>query len=502
MNKSLFNIAVTSALLIFSSSQVQAHGWSEYPEARQQTCFKEGGVWSGNPPSAGCAQAKAISGSYPFVQRNEFSINITDYNNIQTVRNAIPDGTLCYANDPQKKGMGAASEGWTRSKVQAGTFEYVFNATAPHNPSFWQFYLTKPSADLSKALAWGDLELIQEEGNVAVVAGKYRMDVTIPTDRVGNAILFVRWQRIDPVGEGFYNCSDIEIVNDDVTQPPVDPTPEPSEPYLVAGSRFIPASISLDSVAIGDKVHYKVFNKNGEEHSSFSLGITSENQNDWDRLLASQVNGWYEANHQGNVFIGRWHEEMKHYMYFKNDLHGNNFNSKDARASAEFSITTDDTSPVVAAISPKVLKPLNSASVMHGDYVVLQHGESKGEVTSVQWLQTSGVPVQTTLGSNDELIIETAKLANVRHELSFKLVVSNNDATDEEVYSFVVEPDSTGPVDPLPPVEPEKPGTNAWSTASIYIVGDVVTHNGKTWTAQWWTQGEEPGTTGEWGVWR
>ncbi len=502
MNKSLFNIAVTSALLIFSSSQVQAHGWSEYPEARQQTCFKEGGVWSGNPPSAGCAQAKAISGSYPFVQRNEFSINITDYNNIQTVRNAIPDGTLCYANDPQKKGMGAASEGWTRSKVQAGTFEYVFNATAPHNPSFWQFYLTKPSADLSKALAWGDLELIQEEGNVAVVAGKYRMDVTIPTDRVGNAILFVRWQRIDPVGEGFYNCSDIEIVNDDVTQPPVDPTPEPSEPYLVAGSRFIPASISLDSVAIGDKVHYKVFNKNGEEHSSFSLGITSENQNDWDRLLASQVNGWYEANHQGNVFIGRWHEEMKHYMYFKNDLHGNNFNSKDARASAEFSITTDDTSPVVAAISPKVLKPLNSASVMHGDYVVLQHGESKGEVTSVQWLQTSGVPVQTTLGSNDELIIETAKLANVRHELSFKLVVSNNDATDEEVYSFVVEPDSTGPVDPVPPVEPEKPGTNAWSTASIYIVGDVVTHNGKTWTAQWWTQGEEPGTTGEWGVWR
>ncbi|HDV5393764.1 TPA: hypothetical protein RI724_002515, partial [Vibrio cholerae] len=32
--------------------------------------------------------------------------------------------------------------------------------------------------------------------------------------------------------------------------------------------------------------------------------------------------------------------------------------------------------------------------------------------------------------------------------------------------------------------------------------GAVVTHQGKSWTAQWWTQGEEPGTTGEWGVWR
>ncbi|EKA4516317.1 hypothetical protein OLI49_004685, partial [Vibrio parahaemolyticus] len=25
---------------------------------------------------------------------------------------------------------------------------------------------------------------------------------------------------------------------------------------------------------------------------------------------------------------------------------------------------------------------------------------------------------------------------------------------------------------------------------------------GKEWTAQWWTSGEEPGTTGQWGVWR
>ena len=501
MNKSVLSTTIASAVLMLFSSQVQAHGWSEYPEARQQTCFKEGGVWSGNPPGAGCAQAKAISSSYPFVQRNEFSINITDYNNMQTVRNAIPDGTLCYANDPQKKGMGAASVGWTRTKMKAGTFEYVFNATAPHNPSFWQFYLTKPNADLSKTLAWGDLELIQEEGNIPVVAGKYRMDVTIPTDRVGNAILFVRWQRIDPVGEGFYNCSDIEITNDDVTQPPVDPNPEPSEPYLVAGSSFIPASVSLDSATIGDSVHYKVFNKNAEEHSSFSLAITAENQNDWDRLLASQVNGWYEANHQGNVFIGRWHEEMKHYMYFKNELHSNNFNSKDARAYGEFSITTD-TNPVTAVISPNVLKPLNSASVVHGDYVVLKQDESTGEATSIQWLQTSGTPLQTSIGSNKELIIETAQLPNAQHELTFKLVVSNSDGIDEEVYSFVVEPSTTGPVDPEPPVEPEKPGSNAWSADSIYIVGDVVTHNGKSWTAQWWTRGEEPSTTGEWGVWR
>ncbi len=48
------------------------------------------------------------------------------------------------------------------------------------------------------------------------------------------------------------------------------------------------------------------------------------------------------------------------------------------------------------------------------------------------------------------------------------------------------------------------PGTctdPAWSASQVYTGGNVVSHNGHKWTAQWWTQGEEPGTTGQWGVW-
>ncbi len=144
-------VAVLSAL----TSNVYAHGWTEFPSARQNICYEQGGIWTGDPPNAACANAKAISGSYPFVQRNEFARNILDYNNIDVVKAAIPDGTLCYANDPQKQGMGAAHTAWTRTELSTGTFEFVFNATAPHNPSFWEFYLTKPNADLSQELAWG-----------------------------------------------------------------------------------------------------------------------------------------------------------------------------------------------------------------------------------------------------------------------------------------------------------------------------------------------------------
>jgi hexosaminidase len=49
------------------------------------------------------------------------------------------------------------------------------------------------------------------------------------------------------------------------------------------------------------------------------------------------------------------------------------------------------------------------------------------------------------------------------------------------------------------------PGTcslPAWSATSVYNGGTSVSHNGHKWYAKWWTQGEEPGTTGQWGVWR
>ncbi|MCG7496595.1 DUF5011 domain-containing protein [Vibrio sp. Of7-15] len=42
----------------------------------------------------------------------------------------------------------------------------------------------------------------------------------------------------------------------------------------------------------------------------------------------------------------------------------------------------------------------------------------------------------------------------------------------------------------------------AWDPAATYVEGDLVSHNGSTWRAGWWTENEEPGTTGEWGVWQ
>ncbi|WP_025274916.1 lytic polysaccharide monooxygenase [Haloglycomyces albus] len=44
-------------------------------------------------------------------------------------------------------------------------------------------------------------------------------------------------------------------------------------------------------------------------------------------------------------------------------------------------------------------------------------------------------------------------------------------------------------------------GVSDWSEGATYTSGDEVAHDGRLYSAQWWTRGDEPGTTGEWGVW-
>ncbi|KDN27095.1 chitin-binding protein [Vibrio fortis] len=487
-NKNMLKLAVSMALFSGMSTTAHAHGWSEFPSARQNICYEQGGIWSGSPPNAACANAKDISGTYPFVQRNEYAKNITDFNNMNAVRAAIPDGTLCYANDPQKQGMGAPHTGWTRTEVNAGTFEFVFNATAPHNPSFWQFYLTKPNADLSKALAWSDLDLIQTEGDVPVNNGKYRMDVTIPSDRSGDAILFVRWQRDDAAGEGFYNCSDITIVNGET--PPPEPGPQPD---LVRGELYIPTDFATP--AIGDTVQYDIINKYGDVARSFDIKIDASNVNDWERLLASEINGWHEEFKDGAVFIGDWHAEMEHYMYFQNEPSRNFFNSRDSRASGELTLIKDGDGNV-EPLAGDIYELVKSDKVVNaGDKVVIATEEP------ANFIQTSGTSVTIENNGTASVLIDTTPVSQ-----NETLTFSANAINSERVETFSFEVIADDEVTPPPTPTPDPDDGDAWSATTTYLGGEIVTYAAQNWKAQWWVQGgDNPQATYEkdkWGVWR
>jgi chitodextrinase len=40
---------------------------------------------------------------------------------------------------------------------------------------------------------------------------------------------------------------------------------------------------------------------------------------------------------------------------------------------------------------------------------------------------------------------------------------------------------------------PAPPPPPAWDASKVYNTGDLVTYNGSTWRALWWTQNQRPG---------
>ncbi|GHJ36751.1 carbohydrate-binding protein [Streptomyces sp. TS71-3] len=61
------------------------------------------------------------------------------------------------------------------------------------------------------------------------------------------------------------------------------------------------------------------------------------------------------------------------------------------------------------------------------------------------------------------------------------------------------------PPDNPPPTDPPGSGTctaAAWDSTKAYTGGQEVSYQGHDWKAKWWSQGEVPGSTGEWGAWQ
>lgn len=169
---------------------------------------------------------KAAHAVYPLEQWPEFSVNVPQYNEEAKVKEQIPDGHLCSAGqhgqnwDP-RKGLWNDKSGfdipanWTAQEVTPnadGKVHFKFHIMAVHNPSFWRIYLSKPGYDASqRALKWDDLELLESLGNIEPTGNFYEMDVDFK-NHTGKRVVYIRWQREDAVGEGFYNCSDVNIV--------------------------------------------------------------------------------------------------------------------------------------------------------------------------------------------------------------------------------------------------------------------------------------------------
>eukprot|EP01133_Synstelium_polycarpum_P014384 gene14384-16973_t len=160
-----------------------------------------------------------------FVQKHEYAVLIPNYQaGLEALKKAVPTD-ICSAGAVKssaqfgdKSGMSVPSN-WTTTLISGGNGDYktiyfVWRATATHNPSYWDFFVTKPTFDYrTTVMTWNVLDHFHTVSNIMPGNGDYSIKLNLPA-RFNPATLVVRWQRIDSVGEAFINCGDYKFIKE------------------------------------------------------------------------------------------------------------------------------------------------------------------------------------------------------------------------------------------------------------------------------------------------
>ena len=457
-----------SGVLSVIPLQANAHGYVEFPKARQAFCEEQGGYWwpddGSNIPNVACREAFLVTGHYPFTQKPELAANVPDYLNQASVEAVVTDGTLCAGGDANKAGLNIAHPQWQRTEITPNTngeIKVRYRANTPHNPSFWKFYLTKPGFDVhGSALKWSDLDLVQEHGNVDFVLDPdgrrfYEMYVSIPAGRDGDAILFSRWQRNDAGGEGFYNCSDVTIKDSG----PIDNTWYDAGFYVKQGQE----------AKVGDSARVRLFSATGQELINQVLKITADNITGWQKSLADML----MLDHPSLIAIGVKNAQEQ-IVFDEANLTANKVWVHDAEHTYNLSVV-----PAPPNSAPNVVAVDDFAMNEQGVKQVHVHAfDDDNDPLTYTWNVPSAF-TSSVDGPNLSLVAP-----QVTADTNYTVSVSVSDGKLSTDTSFTVTVKNLA--------------AEAWSTNKTYVGGDQATHNGKLWRAKWWTRSEEPGTTQVW----
>ena len=465
-----------SILALTLSSQAYSHGYSEQPKTRQQKCVDDGGYWwpdDGSAiPNAACRAAFLESGTFQFVQNIEFAANVTDYENLDAVKAVVTDGLLCAAGDSAKRGMDVPSNEWQKTDITLdanGEFEFSFFGATPHNPSYWEFYLTKPTFDAAtQVLTWADLELVDQKGNIPIsqVNGRnmYQMKVKIPAGREGDAILYTRWQRRDVAGEGFYNCSDITIKSNGT------PTEWFDKGYFVSQG---------DEAQVNDEIWFRVFNQSGSEliFEKLAIDATNQQQSQWAETIATQVN----ATHPNIAKIGIRSASDGTISYDPS----NTLSNKVWLKNIQNSFTLDIKKPVTNQ------PPLISLPTQHQTNAGLaidinvDASDPESQPLTYSW----NVPAPLAATNNDQATVSiNAHSPSQTSDYSISVDVSDGVNTVSAATTLTIIVEAPGCIR----TDPDAVNHPAWQASQTYQANTTVSHQQLVWKANWWNQSSEP----------
>jgi predicted carbohydrate-binding protein with CBM5 and CBM33 domain len=211
----VLSAALMAFLVATLPSPASAHGVAQFPGSRTYLCYVNGLTSTGEikPTNPACAAAVAQSGATPLY--NWFAV-LNSNGQGRTV-GYIPDGTICTGGNMAPYDFSpynAARADWPKTHLTAGsTIQVRYSDWAKH-PGKFNVYITKDGWTPTKPLAWSDLSLIQTvtdppaQGGPGTIDGHYYWNLTLPSGKTGQHILFIHWIRSDSP-ENFYSCSDV-----------------------------------------------------------------------------------------------------------------------------------------------------------------------------------------------------------------------------------------------------------------------------------------------------
>ncbi|OAH10191.1 lytic polysaccharide monooxygenase auxiliary activity family 9 protein [Streptomyces jeddahensis] len=230
-------------LTLLGQSNAQAHGVAMMPGSRTYLCQLDAITETGalDPTNPACQDALNESGANALY--NWYAV--LDAKAGGRGPGYVPDGTLCSAGDRSPydfSAYNAARADWPRTHLTSGaTMRVQYSNWAAH-PGDFRVYLSKPGWSPTSTLGWDDLELIQtvtdppQQGSPGNDGGHYYWDLTLPSGRSGDALIFIQWVRSDSQ-ENFFSCSDVVFdggngevtgIRDSGGTPTPDPTPTPT----------------------------------------------------------------------------------------------------------------------------------------------------------------------------------------------------------------------------------------------------------------------------------
>ncbi len=211
---SVLGAGLLALIMAGMPTPASAHGVAMSPGSRTFLCYEDM-IASGNqtPSNPACAAAVAETGTTPLY--NWFAV--LDSNGGGQTTGYIPDGELCSGghNGPYDfSSYNATRNDWPKTHLTAGqSIEIEYSNWAAH-PGDFDVYITNNGWSPTQSLGWSDLELVQtvtdppQRGGAGSNGGAYYWDLQLPSDRSGDAIIFIHWIRSDSQ-ENFYSCSDV-----------------------------------------------------------------------------------------------------------------------------------------------------------------------------------------------------------------------------------------------------------------------------------------------------